>query len=162
MFDIISHLLKHITFEEYKENGLKKMIPILQNLHNNGLFNYDLSMFKLEGGILNRAGSLAIDWLKEKASSPNYDALSMRKLGICYEFGFGTSEDFTEAIKWYELAANHGDEYSAIMVAHSCMYMTKEYKKARHYLKMVKHDKGMKKEANNLLQFLKIKESSGI
>lgn len=161
MFDIISHLQKRITFEEYKENGLKKMIPILQNLHNNGLYNYDFSMFALEGGILNRAGSLAIDWLKEKASSPSYDALSMRKLGICYEFGFGTSEDFTEALKWYELAANHGDEYSAINVANSCMYMTKEYKKARHYLKMVKHDKRMKKEAKKLLQFLKIKESCG-
>ena len=102
---------------------------------------------------------LAIELLKEIASSPINDVLSMQKLGDCYQYGVGTSADATEAFKWYERGAVYGDEYSAlnagVLHARGFREMKPNYNKAIPYLKMVKKDKELKKIAKEWLKHIK-------
>ena len=150
-----------LTFCDDQGNGCKKAIPVMQYLHNEGViyYDYDLATFYLEGKVIAEDGPLAIELLKEIASSPINDALSMRKLGDCYHYGRGTSPDATEAIKWYEKGAVYGDEYSAlnagVLYARGFREMKPNYKKAKPYLKMIKHDKKYKKIAREWLEAIK-------
>ena len=63
-----------------QESAYKKAIPVMQYLHNKGViyYDYDLATFYLEGKVIAPNGPLAIELLKEIASSPINDALSMR------------------------------------------------------------------------------------
>jgi TPR repeat protein len=45
--------------------------------------------------------------LKKKAEAGNAD--SQYNLGLCYANGLGIGKNLTEAVKWYQLAANQGD-----------------------------------------------------
>ena len=144
-----------------QESAYKKAIPVMQYLHNKGViyYDYDLATFYLEGKVIAPNGPLAIELLKEIASSPINDALSMRKLGDCYQYGVGTSEDATEAFKWYERGAVYGDEYSAlnagVLHARGFREIKPNCNKAIPYLKMVKKDKELKEIAKEWLKHIK-------
>lgn len=150
-----------LTFNDNQGNGYKKAIPVMQYLHNEGViyYDYDLATFYLEGKVIAEDGPLAIELLKGIASSPINDALSMRKLGDCYHYGSGTSPNATEAIKWYEKGAAYGDEYSAlnagVLYARGFREMKPNYKKAKPFLKMIKHDKEYKQIAKEWLEAIK-------
>jgi TPR repeat protein len=42
-------------------------------------------------------------------------------LGDCYYNGFGVTQDYYEAVKWYRKAANQGNEFGQISLA-KCYY----------------------------------------
>ena len=48
-----------------------------------------------------------IDQLQQRAASG--DIAGQRSLGVAYDFGHGVQQNYVEAARWYQLAADHGD-----------------------------------------------------
>ena len=159
--ELIDHVLKLLDHNDDQGNGYKKAIPVMQYLHNEGVryYDYDLAYFYLDGKVIAEDAPLAIELLKEMASSPINDAASMRVLGDIYHYGSGTSPNATEAINWYARGAVYGNEYSAlnagVLYARGFREIKPNYEKAKPYLKMIKHNKEYKKIAKNWLEAIK-------
>ncbi len=49
------------------------------------------------------------EFLETKAKAEAGDAVAQSNLGKSYEFGQGVEQDFKEAVKWYQKAADQGD-----------------------------------------------------
>jgi hypothetical protein len=49
----------------------------------------------------------SVDNLQQRAA--NGDMVAQRLLGVDYDFGQGVQQNYTEAAKWYQLAADQGD-----------------------------------------------------
>lgn len=65
----------------------------------------------------------AIEICLVHANQNNIDA--QRLLGVMFDYGFGTQQDFLEAFKWYNMAAQQGDLKS--MSALGYMYSSERY-----------------------------------
>lgn len=151
-----------IDDEKDEEAGCREAIPIMQFLHNIGIrvFDYDLATFYLAGEIIEKDCPLAIELLKGVSSAPYNDAMSMTKLGDCYQYGYGTPINAAEAMKWYEDGAIHGDEYAAlnagVLYARGFREVKPNHKKAKFYLRRIKDNKDFKRIAKDWLKHIKI------
>lgn len=150
--------VKELVYDEVNnDESCKEAIPFMQYLHNQGVFyfDYDLALFYLEGKIIKKDGALAIELLKGLASEPYNDAMSMRKLGDCYQYGDGTAINPREAIKWYESGAVYGDELAAlnagVIYARGLGEIKPNFKKSKLYLRQIKDNKEYKKIAKEWL-----------
>ena len=52
----------------------------------------------------------AVKIARKLAKLNNVEAQNM--LGLCYESGYGVKQSYTEAAKWFTLAAEQGHEYA--------------------------------------------------
>jgi len=77
--------------------------------------------FRGEG--ISRDYRLAADWF-QKAAEQN-DAMAQGNLGFLYQNGFGVLLNYSEAYKWFTLAANNGSPSSGRALRALMQIMTK-------------------------------------
>lgn len=47
-----------------------------------------------------------------------FNCIAQSNLGFCYQYGKGVAKDFAEAVKWYQLAADHGEAGAQTNLGH--------------------------------------------
>lgn len=78
----------------------------------------DLAYYYLNGTLIPRDYGRSLHWMLEALKSPDDRGYPLRvaalqaHAGLQFENGLGTSRNIAEAMKWYELAADGGDNYA--------------------------------------------------
>lgn len=78
----------------------------------------DLADYYLNGTLIPRDYGRSLHWMLEALKSPDDRGYPLRvaalqaHAGLQFENGLGTSRNIAEAMKWYELAADGGDNYA--------------------------------------------------
>lgn len=159
--ELVNAIKKKLLDKKKKRLTYTKAIPVMQFLHNFDIriFDYDLAVFYSEGKYAPKDEVLAAELYRGVASTPYNDAISMRRLADCYQFGKGVPVDATTAMYWYERGAKYGDEYAALNAGVHYARGLGEVKpnrtKALYYLRLVKDNRQYKKIAREWLHAIK-------
>ena len=62
--------------------------------------------------------SLEAAYENNKTLAEQGDADAQFFMGFVYEYGYGVLQDDAEAVKWYRLAAERGDEHAKDILSH--------------------------------------------
>ena len=91
---------------------------------------------KADAAFENHLYTEAASWY-EKAAEQGH-AVAQYSLGVCYEYGYGVSQDYNQAVYWCEKAAEQGDadaQYNlGVCYAHGDG-VSKDIKKAKYWWK---------------------------
>lgn len=161
LFELID-LIKVMIRDKSNEGANCMMaIPVMQVFHNMGVqvFDYVLAIYYLEGKFVPKNEALAVELLRGGTKPSINDDYCMERLGECFEFGEGVAENAIAAMFWYEKAAKFGNELAAlnagIHYATGLEEVERNFKKAKYYLRQVKHNRQYKKIARKWLLSIK-------
>ena len=68
----------------------------------------------------NRLDENDINWIYQTASKYPDEPACLFALGVCYEFGYGTSKDFKLAFECYQKSASKGYHWGMHYLAYAC------------------------------------------